>query len=128
MEKLGGNANALNWFEIPATDIGRAQKFYETIFDVSMQILDMGETQMAMFPAEDSKVSGAVVKGEYNIPTSGGTLVYLNANPNLQDVLDKVEAAGGKIMAPKTIISEDWGYFGVFIDTEGNSVGVHSSK
>ncbi|MDB5001388.1 MAG: hypothetical protein JWR76_2465, partial [Mucilaginibacter sp.] len=28
------NANALNWFEIPATDIERAQGFYEGIFDM----------------------------------------------------------------------------------------------
>ena len=56
MEKLGGNANALNWFEIPATDLVRAQKFYESIFDITMQFLDMGEMQMSMFPTGEKNV------------------------------------------------------------------------
>lgn len=128
MEKLGGNANALNWFEIPATDLGRAQKFYESIFDITMQFLDMGESQMSMFPTGEKKVGGAVVKSEFNIPSSSGSLIYLNANPNLQTVLEKVEAAGGQVAMPKTPISDEWGFFAIIIDTEGNSVGLHSME
>lgn len=128
MEKLGGNANALNWFEIPATDLGRAQKFYESIFDISMEFLDMGESQMSMFPAGERLVGGAVVKSEYSAPSSTGSLIYLNANPNLQTVLDKVIGAGGQVAMPKTPISDEWGFFAVIVDTEGNSVGLHSME
>ena len=44
------NTNALNWFEIPATDIQRSKKFYETIFGIEMEYMEMEGTKMAMFP------------------------------------------------------------------------------
>ncbi|MBL8005383.1 MAG: VOC family protein [Candidatus Kapabacteria bacterium] len=128
MEKLGGNANALNWFEIPATDLSRAQKFYESIFDITMQFLDMGEMQMSMFPTGEKNVGGALAKSEYNVPSSTGALIYLNANPDLQTVLDKVESAGGQVAMPKTPIGNDWGFFAMIVDTEGNTVGLHSME
>jgi predicted enzyme related to lactoylglutathione lyase len=53
-------------------------------------------------------------------------LVYLNANPDVQRVLDKVEKAGGKIIVPKTQISPEYGYMAVIEDTEGNRVAFHS--
>ena len=83
-----------------------------------------------MFPLEDmmSGVGGAVVdSGGFHKPSStDGPLIYLNGNPDLQNVLDKVEAAGGKIMVAKTMISPEYGYMAVIIDTEGNRIGLHS--
>ena len=55
-----------------------------------------------------------------------GPLIYLNANPDVQHVLNKVEKAGGKILVPKTQISPEYGFMAVFIDTEGNRIALHS--
>ena len=121
--------NAISWFEIPTVDIDRAQKFYEIIFDTSLVPLDMQAIKMRMFPLEDSMgVGGALVyNAEFYKPSStNGSLIYLNANPDVQKVLDKVEVAGGKILVPKTQISEDYGYMAMFIDTEGNRIALHS--
>lgn len=122
--------NAISWFEIPATDLDRAQTFYETIFGVSLFPMDMPNFQMRMFPLQDPQngVGGALVKAQdfYNPSATDGVLIYLNANPDVQQVLDKVEAAGGKVVVPKTEISPDYGFMGVFIDTEGNRIGLHS--
>lgn len=121
--------NAISWFEIPASDLERATNFYETIFDVKLNPLDMPQIKMRMFPIEDMMgVGGAVVdSGGFHKPSSTeGPLIYLNGNPDVQKVLDKVEAAGGKIMVPKTEISPEYGYMAVFIDTEGNRIGLHS--
>jgi predicted enzyme related to lactoylglutathione lyase len=121
--------NAVSWFEIPATDLARAQKFYETIFGFTMTPLDLPNIKMRMFPIEDRMgVGGAVVdSGGFHKPSAtDGPLVYLNANPDVQLVLDKVEAAGGKVMVPKTEISPDYGHMGVLIDTEGNRIALHS--
>jgi hypothetical protein len=41
--------------------------------------------------------------------------------------LDRIESAGGKIYQPKTKISDEHGFMGVFIDTEGNRVALHSN-
>ncbi len=122
--------NAISWFEIPTTDIYRAQKFYETIFDISLNPLDMPNIKMRMFPLDDmmKQVGGALVdSGGFHKPSAtDGPLIYLNANPDVQNVLDRVEASGGKIMVPKTEISPEYGFMAVFIDTEGNRVALHS--
>lgn len=122
--------NAISWFEIPTTDIDRAQKFYETIFGISMMPMDLPNIKMRMFPLDDmmTQVGGALVysAGFHQPSDSLGPLIYLNANPDVQLVLDKIESAGGKIMVPKTLISPEYGSMAVFIDTEGNRVALHS--
>lgn len=122
--------NAISWFEIPATDLPRAQKFYETIFNVQLIPMDMENIKMRMFPLDDmmTQVGGAVVdSGGFHKPSATeGPLIYLNGNPDVQQILDRVEAAGGKIMVPKTQISPEYGYMAVIIDTEGNRIGLHS--
>ncbi|HET9432023.1 MAG TPA: VOC family protein [Chitinophagaceae bacterium] len=121
--------NVISWFEIPATDLDRATKFYEAIFGVTLNHLDLTDIKMRMFPVEDmNSVSGAVVdsKGFHKPSATDGPLIYLNGNPDLQNILDRVEAAGGKIVVPKSEISPEYGYMAVFIDTEGNRIGLHS--
>ena len=122
--------NAISWFEIPTTDINRAQQFYETIFGITMMPMDMPNIKMRMFPLDDmmTQVGGAIVdSGGFHKPSAtDGPLIYLNANPDVQHVLDKVEAAGGKIIVPKTEISLDYGFMAVIVDTEGNRIGLHS--
>ena len=122
--------NALNWFEISVSDISRAKKFYETIFDIEMPVQEMMGMQMAFFPAEDmnGKVSGALVQGNMHKPSMDGAKIYLNGNPNLDMALGKVEAAGGKVVMPKTLISDSIGNMAFFIDSEGNNVALHSNK
>ena len=121
--------NVISWFEIPATDLSRAQKFYETIFNIQMIPMDTSHLQMRMFPLEDmmNGIGGAVCKADFYIPSAtDGPLVYLNANPDVQNILDKIEAAGGKILVPKTQISPEYGHMAVFVDSEGNRVALHS--
>lgn len=122
--------NAISWFEIPAIDIDRAQKFYESIFLIKMNALDVPSMKMRMFPLEDPMkgVGGTLVdSGGFHKPSAtDGPLIYLNGNPDVQIVLSRVEAAGGKIMMPKTEISPEYGYMAVFLDTEGNRIALHS--
>lgn len=119
--------NAVAWFEIPAADLARAQKFYETIFDCTLVPLEMENFKMAMFPTEEGTIGGAVVYApDFYETGTQGTLVYLNASPDLQVVLDKIEAAGGKVVIPKTQITPEYGYMAAFIDSEGNRLGLHS--
>lgn len=121
--------HAISWFEIPVADINRAQTFYESIFGFKMIPLDFPNIKMRMFPIDNPMgVGGALCdSGGFHKPSaSDGPLVYLNGNPDLQVVLDKVEAAGGTIMVPKTEISPEYGFMAVFIDSEGNRVALHS--
>ncbi|MEI8058675.1 MAG: VOC family protein [Ferruginibacter sp.] len=121
--------HAISWFEIPSTNLQRATNFYETIFGVQLLVMDTPNIRMRMFPLEDmSGIGGAIVdSGGFHKPSvTDGPLIYLNGNPDVQNILDKVEAAGGKIMVPKTEISPEYGNMAVIIDTEGNRIGLHS--
>lgn len=125
------NSNSLNWFEIPATDITRAKKFYENIFN--MQMDDMGEMmgmKMVGFPSDagNGKASGALVQSQMHVPSTTGAVIYLNANPNIQEVIDRIESAGGKVSMPKTEISPEIGYMAFFLDSEGNNMGLHAQN
>lgn len=122
-------ANVLNWFEIPVTDMERAVKFYSAIFGYeSMYQINMGGFDMAFFPMEEDGVGGALCKGEWYKPTQDGVVVYLNANPDLEIPLSKIEAAGGRVLMPKKLITEEYGYMALFVDSEGNRVALHSNK
>ncbi|OGL42655.1 MAG: lactoylglutathione lyase [Candidatus Schekmanbacteria bacterium RBG_13_48_7] len=118
--------NAISWFEIPVTNFERALTFYNKIFDYDMYTQKMGPHMMGFFPCEKDGLSGAIVHGEGCIPSKTGTCVYLNGGDNLNNILDKVEEAGGKIAVKKTLITNEIGYFAIFIDTEGNKVALHS--
>ncbi|HTB31166.1 MAG TPA: VOC family protein [Bacteroidia bacterium] len=123
--------NALNWFEIPASDITRAQKFYETIFDIKMDSMgEMMGMKMSGFPGEmgNGKVAGAIVQGQYHKPGMDGAVVYLNANPAIDTVIGKIEQAGGKMIMPKMQISPEIGYMAFFVDTEGNRMALHAQN
>ncbi len=129
MEKMSATTHAINWFEIPMTDVLRAKAFYERIFEIEMISIDMMGMQMHMFPSamETGKASGGLVKSENHTPSQTGCVIYLNGNPDLQAVLDRIEAAGGSITMPKTFIDADTGYMAFFIDSEGNLMGLHSN-
>jgi len=122
--------NTINWFEISVADIKRATKFYETIFGIEMEQQENMGMLMAFFPSENmnEKVAGGLVQGPMHKPSADGVKIYLNGNPDLSVSLSKVEHAGGKVIMPKTLITEEIGYMAFFSDTEGNSIALHSGK
>lgn len=66
---------------------------------------------------------------EVDIKTSGdGTIVYLDAGDDLQKVADKIEANSGNVIMPKSAIAPEKGFYAMFIDTEGNKLGLHSTN
>ena len=125
--------HAINWFEIPVSDFDRAKKFYETIFNYQMPENMMGPVKMGflLYDFKNGGRGGAIVHyPQFYTPSENGTLVYLNCEPDLQDVLNKVESAGGKITKQKTEISpeQNLGFWALIIDTEGNRIALHSMK
>lgn len=122
--------NSLNWFEISVTDINRAARFYETIFGIELPRQTMMGVKMAFFHSENmnGKVSGALVQGPMHKPSADGAKIYLNGNPDLANVLSRVEVAGGKVLMPKTKINDEIGFMAYFADSEENTMALHSNK
>lgn len=125
-QKTNSMNNLISIVEIPTTDFSRAVKFYQTILGVAIEEMEMDGNQMGVLPNEEGTVNVVLVKGNDYKPTTDGTVLYLNAGKDLQTMLDKVEQNGGQIIVPKTEISIEMGYFALFIDTEGNKLGLHS--
>ena len=120
----------VTFFEIPATDFDRAIRFYETVFNVKLTAMDCGHEKMAFFPEENGECPGAISwSSEISfLPSENGVLVSLRTL-NMEMTIASIEQNKGKILIPKTKIeSESRGYFAVFIDCEGNRVGLYSDK
>jgi len=122
--------NVVGWFEIPTSDMDRAVKFYETVFGLKLQREKMGELDMAWFPFNMDAYGSAgslVYMPNFYKPSGEGTVVYLTANSgDLANEMSRVEAAGGKVLMDKNQISEEHGFMGLFLDSEGNRVAMHS--
>ena len=118
----------IGWFEIPVSDMKRAKQFYEKVFDIEITEVNFGGFNMGWFPNKGDSygATGTLVKQESYIPSQEGTLVYFMSE-DVEQELNRVEAAGGKIYQKKTKISDEHGFMGVFIDSEGNRVALHSN-
>lgn len=117
----------ISWFEIPASNFDRAVTFYNNILDLNMETDEMNGYSMAFFPAE-SGTGGAIICGEGSVPSQTGPLLYLDGGDDLDKILNKVEAAGGKVILHKQKINDSNGYFALFVDSEGNKMALHSNS
>lgn len=124
--------NVIGWIEVPVSDMERAIKFYETVFDFKLSRNQMGPLDMAWFPWVENAIGsgGSLVRHpDYYKPSSEGTLIYFTAfSGDLDNELKRVEPAGGKVLQAKTFISEGYGYMAVILDTEGNRIALHSRQ
>ena len=115
--------------EIPATDFVRAVKFYETVLSIKLTICDNCENEkMAFFSDFSAKPNIAISWAAGFHPSKDGVLVSLNVE-NIENTLENINANGGKTIRPKTKIEVDeMGYFAMFSDSEGNTLGLYSEK
>ncbi len=120
--------NPVGWFEIACSDLDRAKDFYTKVFNSSFEFVDMPDAAMYMFASDHTApgCSGALVKSKDNTPGTDGTIIYFNCEDASQEA-SRVVSAGGKLLMPKTSIGE-FGFIAMFIDTEGNRLGLHSMK
>ena len=119
----------LNWFEVPVANMERAIPFYEAVFGIKISLQDFGGVLMGFFPRPDNidMTSGSLIQYESYVPSQEGALLYFYT-ADIIACLERVSTAGGKILQNKTQISEEHGYMGVFIDSEGNKVALHSTR
>lgn len=120
--------NPISIVEIPTTNFPRAVKFYQAILDITIEETDMEGVKLGLFPNSGESVFVQLINGPGYNPSADGTVVYLNAGDNLEKTTSKVESNGGKILLPKTEISPEMGFYAVFLDTEGNKLGMYSPR
>jgi uncharacterized protein len=123
--------NVVGWFEIPVTNMNRAMKFYSKVFDVELSRSNDGKRDMAMFPWIQKTIGagGTLVYHKDYAPSKKGILVYFTAfSGDLKKELGRVRKAGGKVLMNKTTIGKGMGHIGMFLDSEGNRIALHSMK
>jgi uncharacterized protein len=122
-KSMSGN---ISWFEIPSRDFERAVQFYEAVFQLTMRREDIGG-RMAVFPSAENAASGAIVAPQPGYePSNCGPTIYLSAGADLQPLLLRAHAHGGKVLVEKTALPPGMGFFAHLQDSEGNRVGLHS--
>jgi len=116
--------NRAVWFEIPAVDFERAVRFYESVFRTTMLREKQGDS--AVFAYDQPAMSGSVTRAPHLVPSQSGAVIYLNADPDLDAALERVQQAGGRVVLPRTELPAGGGAFAHIEDTEGNRVGLHA--
>lgn len=119
--------NALSWFEIPAADLARATRFYETVLEAKLQADTMGPVRLAIFPYRQPGVGGCVIAAEGYTPARVGTVVYLSVAA-LDAALERATRAGGSVALPRTALPDGMGFYAHILDSEGNRVGLHGMR
>ncbi len=114
-------------FEIPADDVARAKEFYSSIFGWQMQ--DMPEMDYTIvqttavdenqMPTAPGAINGGLMRRSHETPTPVITIDV----ESVAQALEQVEAAGGKVVRPRTEIP-GMGAFAYFTDPEGNTLGL----
>ncbi|MGH7468379.1 MAG: VOC family protein [Longimicrobiales bacterium] len=114
-------------FEIPFDNKERAIKFYTDAFD--WQLTDMPQMDYVVaqsapvdekqMPKEPGAINGGLFKRPKEAPNP---TIYVDVT-SVDAALQKVQAAGGKIVTPKTPIP-GMGAFARVADTEGNVIGL----
>ncbi len=122
------NVNPVGWFDIHVSNLERAKNFYETVFNVQFTDLPIEWGRQSFFPFyhESPNISGALVEKKDMQPSANNTVVYFETEDCVTEE-NRIVQAGGRVVQPKTHIG-DFGYVSIFIDTEGNTIGLHSRK
>ncbi len=116
-----------NWIEIPVKDMERARAFYQKVLKEELPpVMELAGNQYSLFPAQDRFNCGALARGEGYVPSEHGVTVYLDGADDLDGVLSRVKKAGGTIVLPRTYLGKEAGYVGLFLDSEGNRIGIQS--
>ena len=122
--------NVVGWFEIPVTDMDRAKKFYDTVFDINITIHNLDGVVMGWFPMVPNKsgATGSLMQNENYVPSAtDGPVLYFSCI-DVATELQRVRTAGGSILQNKKQIGDGHGFMALFLDSEGNRIALHSQK
>jgi len=128
MEKKYESSNPVGWFDLHVGNLERAKKFYAYVFQTTLADLPIEWGKQSFFPFDPTRpnISGALVEKEDFVPTGNNSILYFETEEITQEERRVVEA-GGKILQPKINIGE-FGFVSICMDSEGNTIGLHSRR
>ncbi len=112
----------ISWVEIPAEDFNRAVDFYNHILNLNLKTKESGKDRKAFLPTGE----GVIFSTPGFKPSKDGVIINLDIGKKLDETIQKIKEKGGSIVKGKTKIeTEGGGYFVLFIDSEGNKLGLN---
>ncbi len=123
-------ADKVSWFEMPADDVQRASEFYGKVFNWATPPMGDDATFALTVKADENgnptEVGG--INGGFHKrqgASDAGPVVNIHVD-DIDAKLEAVEAAGGRVIQPRTEVGEYGLSMALFSDTEGNVMGVYN--
>ena len=107
--------------EIPTTDAKKSKEFYTKMFGWKTE---EAMPSYMMFNAPDGPGGGFTTTIK---PTKDGIILYIEVE-DINKKFEEIEKTGGEKLVSKTKISDEHGFYGIFADPCGNSIGLWSKK
>jgi predicted enzyme related to lactoylglutathione lyase len=119
-------------FEIPADNLDRAKKFYQTTFgwqiedypDMKYVIARTAEVDENRMLKEPGAINGGMMERAGAVPKAPSFAIDVE---NLEAAIQKVKDAGGTVITDKMEVG-DMGWMAYFKDTEGNIMSLWQTK
>ena len=121
-------SNPVGWFEIYVQDMNRAKKFYQSVFQLTLERLNSPGMDMWSFPADMTRwgAGGALVRMD-GVASGGNSVIVYFSCADCSVEAGRVLGAGGRVEKRKFSIGQ-YGFIALAFDTEGNMFGLHSLK
>lgn len=126
-QSTGASPVEVRYLELPVSDMARAVAFYEHVFEVRLEQLQVDGYDMARFPSLGDRVGAdvALAKGDVYVPSKAGPIVYFHV-ASIDRVMERATQRGAKVLYPKKSIG-DAGFVAEFEDSEGNRIALSQS-
>jgi uncharacterized protein len=126
MTDFNSKNNCVVWVDVPVKDLNRAMGFYKAVLANDVSKVEVPGMEFAVLDHQDGN-GGCLVPGGEQISSTGGVLVYFNANGRIRAAAAEVEKNGGKILEPVHSIGPH-GFRAILLDSEGNRVALHANS
>jgi len=135
------NQGKIVWLEIPVTNLERAIRFYEKVFQVSITKKKLTEHEFGIFEGNDMGIGGVLVKKSELTP-GGGPMLFFHVFEMDLSIARAIESGGevvrkkllikqnledGTTIIPNSLIDQNQGYWAELKDSEGNRIAFHSN-
>jgi uncharacterized protein len=117
----------VQYFEIPADDVNRAQEFYKKVFGWDMQKWSNSEHDYWMFETKDDKGNSGLGGGMMKRQSLQHTVTNYITVSSIDEYSSKIEQLGGKVIIPKKEIT-NMGFFAICLDSENNMFGIYEDN
>lgn len=126
MGDFNSKNNRVVWVDVPVKDLDRSMKFYSAVLANDVSKVEIPGMEFAVLDHQDGN-GGCLVPGAEQISSTGGVLVYFNADGRIRAAVAEVEKNGGKILEPVHSIGPH-GFRAILLDSEGNRVALHANS